>query len=293
MNILTIVFIIVLLAVALFVHYQSKGQKFIRAARLGNDTDVSSYIKKRVNVNSRDYDCRTALHRAAEGGYLGIVELLLLKGANPNIKDSGSRTPIFYAALRGHYDIVKTLINSNADINIMGDGKSPIQVAAENFHGFVVELLLSKGATVAQSEILKQEIEQALKSTRIFDCELCHARHKTGKYKDFILEHGKVVREIKGPVHSTVSEYQVMAELPIFVCNDCISSPANSQANLDLRAAQDQALFRAACGKVNDKYAPYLKTTKFDEKNKTIDGITLMSKTVWLRAKAARKKSWT
>jgi len=40
-----------------------------------------------ADVNAIDQNNETALHKAASGGYLEIIELLLKEGADPNIRE--------------------------------------------------------------------------------------------------------------------------------------------------------------------------------------------------------------
>ena len=50
-------------------------------------TQVLSLIASGVEVNSTDYDGRTALHLAASEGHETVVEALLQAGANPALQD--------------------------------------------------------------------------------------------------------------------------------------------------------------------------------------------------------------
>jgi len=64
-----------------------------------------------ADVNSADYDCRTALHLAAAEGYAHIVDFLLSRGANPNIKDRWGATPL-QDAVNNKHDTVTTVFNN-------------------------------------------------------------------------------------------------------------------------------------------------------------------------------------
>jgi ankyrin repeat protein len=93
----------------------------------------------------------TALHRAADGGHLAVVELLLNRGADPDLRDEGDNaTALHFAAERGSLPIVKLLIERGADVNGFGDlhGWDVIGWATlhHDVHADVADYLLENGA---------------------------------------------------------------------------------------------------------------------------------------------------
>jgi ankyrin repeat protein len=80
-----------------------------------------------VGVNSQDAEESTPLHRAAQGGYLDIVTLLLKSGADVNIQNSNNKTPLDLALINGRLDTARCLAEwmGNADsldrLNILPD----------------------------------------------------------------------------------------------------------------------------------------------------------------------------
>lgn len=55
-------------------------------ASLGNIDEVKASLNAGTDVNTADDDGYSALHAAAENGYLDVVKLLVLQGANVHHK---------------------------------------------------------------------------------------------------------------------------------------------------------------------------------------------------------------
>ena len=88
---------------------------------------------REINVNAcpkwEDWEGKTTLHRAAEYGYLELVQLLILHGAEVDRRDYsplGPRTALHIAAQNGHVAVVKELLRNGADVNIRGQDGVPL-----------------------------------------------------------------------------------------------------------------------------------------------------------------------
>lgn len=98
----------------------------------------------------------TPLQYAAGKGHLDICRLLISYDAPVDSVDVFGRTSLIWAAMYGHVDVVKLLIESGADINAKtsksapsvptGVGSSAIDIAKNEGHDEVVQLLLDHGA---------------------------------------------------------------------------------------------------------------------------------------------------
>jgi len=87
---------------------------------------------------------QTALHLAAEGGHLGIVELLLARCPElTEAVDYFSNTALHLAARNGHDAIVKLLLSHGARVNATPSSSTVLHRAAEGGHVNVVRLLLA------------------------------------------------------------------------------------------------------------------------------------------------------
>ena len=108
-------------------------------------------VDQRLDVEARDFRCRTALFLAVDTGFNQVCFYLLQSiGADPNVRDSCGHTMLEIAAIGGHLQVVQYLVAAGAIINpVMTQcASSPLQAAVESAHSHagLVECLLEKGA---------------------------------------------------------------------------------------------------------------------------------------------------
>ncbi|MCJ1349212.1 hypothetical protein MMC31_007448, partial [Peltigera leucophlebia] len=106
-----------------------------------------------INTTSEKYMGLTALQAAAKGGYLQLVDKLILAKVDINAEAYlySGRTALQAAAQEGHFKVVEKLLRAKADVNAKaGDhsGRTALQAAAEKGHLEVVERLLTAKADV-------------------------------------------------------------------------------------------------------------------------------------------------
>ena len=70
-----------------------------------------------IAVDTKDKNGLTPLMISSFGGYLGIVEYLLLKGAKINEVDNWGNTALHYAVLGGQLEIIRYLTQKKININ--------------------------------------------------------------------------------------------------------------------------------------------------------------------------------
>ncbi|KAF8371143.1 mask-1, partial [Pristionchus pacificus] len=87
---------------------------------------------------------RTALMKAAKGGYRDIIRFLVQAGADVNLRSATADvTALSLACAGGHYDTVSELLLHHADPNvILKDGVTCVLEAARHGYVHIVELLL-------------------------------------------------------------------------------------------------------------------------------------------------------
>lgn len=84
---------------------------------------------KTFEINVKDEDGRTALHRACIAGNLEVIDVLLANKANVNIaEEQKGQTPLHFAVIFNHAEVVKKLLEAGADKSV-ADKKSrtPLQ----------------------------------------------------------------------------------------------------------------------------------------------------------------------
>ena len=129
-----------------------QGANLIRAAAIGdldelrmllstNDISSSSSVKTgmttqlgivpetMVDVNSCDYDKRTALHVAAASGNYNVIHFLISRGADVNIMDNWGGRPLDDAIRNGSVECIKILTLNGA---ICGNGEKHMEEVSEN-----------------------------------------------------------------------------------------------------------------------------------------------------------------
>ncbi|KAL3809007.1 hypothetical protein ACHAXA_000287 [Cyclostephanos tholiformis] len=80
-----------------------------RNPSLDASSGSASVVRAALDINKGDYDNRTALHVAAAGGHLDVIEYLCMKGANVNAVDRWGGRPLDDALYKGSDRVAETL----------------------------------------------------------------------------------------------------------------------------------------------------------------------------------------
>ena len=96
------------------------GATLLHKAAWGNLPELANVLllEHNMDIDSKDYAGRTALHVAAYQGNTRILKYLLEHAANVNAVDNEGRTPIFSGAYDGNFKTVKLLCEYGADLHL-------------------------------------------------------------------------------------------------------------------------------------------------------------------------------
>ncbi|MFT7087385.1 MAG: ankyrin repeat protein [Rickettsiales bacterium] len=99
-------------------------------------------------INFKTGSGDTALHIAAQNGYLELVIALLTRGADVNLLTSNGWTALHFAAQRGYLEVVKILIRAKVNVNAQGIAyhRTALHYAADQGRTLVAKELIKAGA---------------------------------------------------------------------------------------------------------------------------------------------------
>ena len=104
-----------------------QGAALLKAAAAGDSRTVEDLLENGVDINSCDYEKRTATHMAASSGHLAVIKMLVEAGANVNQEDRWGGTPTDDAGRHGYQEVVQFL-KAHGGI----DGKQGLEAPGAN-----------------------------------------------------------------------------------------------------------------------------------------------------------------
>lgn len=104
------------------------------AAQSGHAKILKMMIAYNAEVNAQS-GC-SALRAAVSNGDLDSVQILLSAGADANYAGQHRGNPLHHAARVGYTKVIETLLQAGADINATESGKTPLDVAFQEYLSF-------------------------------------------------------------------------------------------------------------------------------------------------------------
>jgi ankyrin repeat protein len=101
--------------------YAARTKQLLEAAEKGRISQILELLQKGANVNDKDDDGQTALHKAAARGHKSALVALLAMGADMGERDAKGRTPLMSAAEAGNAEVVTLLVTPGTVASLAGD----------------------------------------------------------------------------------------------------------------------------------------------------------------------------
>ena len=110
---------------------------------------VLSYVLQSVTFEPKE----TPLHFVVKGGLTELARCLATEaGANIDLANSQGCTALDIACDNGHLEIVEILLRAGADVNQLGKDWRPLRIASSAGHLEIVNALLAAGAKVDEED---------------------------------------------------------------------------------------------------------------------------------------------
>ena len=121
---------------------------YMAVEETGNIVLVNAFIAARADVNAKDRNWHTPLHRASFNNELVVVQALIDSGADVHVKDKNGFTPLHLAKKVG---VTNVLINAGADVNAQCEnGYTPLDYASLFSDSHLMHVLVTAGADSKQ-----------------------------------------------------------------------------------------------------------------------------------------------
>ncbi|RDD43877.1 Transient receptor potential cation channel subfamily A member 1 [Trichoplax sp. H2] len=118
---------------------------------------VEELIENGAKVMDVEKNGRTSLHIACASGCNEIVSILISKGSNVNATDSQRKTPLHYAAMLGQTTICETLLKEGADLHSVDRRqRTAFMFAIAKGQNDVAGFLLRQGCNIERVDDLNQ-----------------------------------------------------------------------------------------------------------------------------------------
>lgn len=122
------------------------GDNLCAAARMGDVKTIQKLLDHGANVNGRDQNGWTALHRASFKGRIEAARALIDNGVDVNGRDEEGYTALHCAVESGHVDVTELLVKKGADIDARTNkGVTALQIAEALHFSGITRILIQGG----------------------------------------------------------------------------------------------------------------------------------------------------
>ncbi len=104
---------------------------------------MKSLVRRGADVLVTDHKGKTALHRAAQAGFVEVIGYLIAEGAYVEAGDNKGETPLFDAVRKGRLEAVRALCAAGA------------RVGHENRLGQSALVLANRARTVTKADVVE------------------------------------------------------------------------------------------------------------------------------------------
>lgn len=141
-------FALLLLSLSALAFAQSPEERLFEAITDGKPLVAEGLVANgKVNLDARNAEGETPLHRAVEKGMRELASLLLKAGARAAARSNSGETALHLAALHADPWFAELLLGAKADPRARNDeGESPLHWAALSGNAATVQRLLVRGA---------------------------------------------------------------------------------------------------------------------------------------------------
>lgn len=124
----------------------------LHATTIGDIDMVQKCISNKTNVNARDENGQSALHLAADKGFVECVNVLLQAGADVNAADISGISVLEAAVIGGNKEVIRVMLEAGADPDQEDmDGETP-RSCAEDDDDEEIRALLRDAPSVDHSQ---------------------------------------------------------------------------------------------------------------------------------------------
>jgi uncharacterized protein len=132
---------------------ESADRRIVEAVKSGDQAEVTTLLRQRVNVNTPEPDGTTALHWAVRDDDLALTDKLIRAGADVKAGNRYGVTAVYLAAVNGNAAMIERLLKAGVDANVAGpEGETALMTAARTGKVEAADVLLAHGAVVDARE---------------------------------------------------------------------------------------------------------------------------------------------